>query len=215
MTNGVRATVLGCLAFVAIVLGMFFYNMTRERGLNDEQLHSLGAILLPTPRALSPFVLHDGNGQAFGNAQLENHWSLLYFGYTNCPDACPTTLRDLAAAKSEIDKQLRNRHVAASLQIVFVSVDPERDTPARLKDYVNYFNRDFVGVTASREELAVLATQLNVAFGKVPGNSPGTYVMDHTTNLVLTNPHGHYQGFLRPPFSVTRVAPALAAIAAR
>ena len=215
MKSGVRATVLGCLAFVAIVLGMFFYNMTRERGLNDEQLHELGAIVLPAPRAIAPFTLQQGDGRSFGNAQLEQHWSLLYFGYTNCPDACPTTLRDLAAAWPEIGKQLREHHVAAKLQMVFVSVDPERDTPARLKTYVSFFNREFIGATASHAVLAGLSTQLNVAFGKVPGNAPGTYVMDHSTNVVLINPHGHYQGFLRPPFTAARVAPALATVAAR
>ena len=194
---------------------MFLYNMTRERGLNDEQLHELGAILLPTPRALSPFILRDGNGAPFGNAQLEKHWSLLYFGFTNCPDACPTTLRDLAKAKGAIEKQFADHHIAAPLQVVFVSVDPERDTLPRLKEYVGGFNRDFIGVTASRDVLAVLATQLNVAFAKVPGYAPGTYMMDHTTNLVLINPHGHYQGFLRPPFEITRIAPALGAIATR
>ena len=215
MSSGVRATVFGCLAFVSIVLGMFFYNMTRERGLNDEQLHELGAILLPAPRAIAPFALRTGTGVPFGNAQLENHWSLLYFGYTNCPDACPTTLRDLAAARAAITRQMMDHHVAVPLQVAFISVDPERDTPARLKEYVGFFDAGFIGATADHAALAALATQLNVAFGKVPGTAPGTYAMDHTTNLVLINPHGHYRGFLRPPFTAARIGPALASIAAR
>lgn len=215
MNNGVRVTVFACLLFVAVVMGMFFYKVTRVPGLNDEQLHDLGAILLPTPRAIAPFVLHDANGHDFANKQLEGHWSLLYFGYTYCPDLCPTTLRDLAAAKARITKEMADHRIAAPVQIVFVSVDPERDTPARLKEYVSFFDPQFIGVSGEHAVLAELATQLNVAFGKVPGATPGTYAVDHTPNVVLINPHGHYRGFFRPPFTKERVGPALAAIAGR
>src|SRR5580658_7819798 len=102
-----------------------------------------GTILAPA-RPLADFSLIDNQGRSFGAANLRGHWSLTFFGYTDCPDYCPTTLTTLAA----LEKQLRADKALAPLRVIFVSVDAKRDTPAQLEKYVPYFDPEFVGLTA-------------------------------------------------------------------
>jgi protein SCO1/2 len=101
------------------------------------------------------------------------------------------------------------------VQVVFISVDPERDTTPVIANYIRAFSPDFLGAGGSLEKVAALGTQVNVAFGKVPGSAPNTYTIDHTPNVVLVNPKGHYHGFLRPPFTAQRLSEALPGLAAR
>src|SRR5271167_3622028 len=103
-----------------------------------------GTLLTPS-QALPDFSLIDSQGRAFGTANLRGHWSLLFFGYTNCPDFCPTTLATLAA----MQKRLRAERSAVLPQVIFVSVDAKRDTPAQLAKYVPYFDPEFIGLTAA------------------------------------------------------------------
>lgn len=215
MNAGVRTTVIGCLVFIAIVMAGFLHNITRERGLTDEQLRDRGAVLLPRPRDISPFQFTDAHGKPFTNTNLAGHWSLVYFGYTFCPDACPTTLADLSKAMPAVRAAMKDKGVEDPVQVVFISVDPERDTTQVIANYIRAFSPEFIGASSTLEKLAGLGTQLNVAFGKVPGTTPDSYAVDHTTNIVLINPRGHYHGFLRPPFTAQRLSEALPGIAAR
>ena len=197
--GSVRSTVLLCVLFVAVVLAMVVINATRAPSLSLEEMRDKGTIVLPRPRALAPFELIQHNGAPFTNADLEGRWSFVFFGFTNCPDVCPVAMSVLA----EVQRLLAEAGDTTRLEqfnVVLVSVDPERDTAAALREYVGAFSERFTGVTGSVEAIAALGTQLNIAFMKVPSDtSPEGYVVDHTGNIVIVNPMGHYHGFIKLP----------------
>ena len=201
-TRGVRSTVLWLLAIMALLLGGFVYQFTRPQPMSPQALEAAGAVLFDVPRRLTPFTLQDQHGQPFTPERLTGHWNLLFFGFTHCPDMCPEALASL----NQVAAALARQGVApGSVQYVFVSLDPARDGPAELAPYVRHFNPGFVGVTGEFLSLHGFATELNVAFTKVPGNGEN-YQVDHSGNLVLINPRGDYQGFIRQPLQPERIA---------
>jgi protein SCO1/2 len=161
-----------------------------------------GSQLVPR-RALPEFSLIDQQGRSFGAANLRGHWSIMFFGYTNCPDFCPTTLATLAA----LAKRLRAEPGAVLPQVVFVSVDAKRDTPAQLARYVPYFDPSFIGVTAADQpSIEAVARKLGVLVVITPMKD-GTYTVDHSGSLFVLDPDGRVAAVLTGPFTV----PALAA----
>ena len=156
-----------------------------------------GAVLVPS-RALADFSLIDHQGRSFGTANLRGHWSLMFFGYTNCPDFCPTTLTTLAA----MEKRLRAAKAVAPPQVIFVSVDAKRDTPAQLAKYVPYFDPDFIGLTAADQPaIERQAKQWGVAVTIEPA-SGGDYTVDHSGAMFVINPAGNLAAILTGPFTV-------------
>jgi protein SCO1/2 len=161
-----------------------------------------GSQLVPS-RALPDFNLIDQQGRKFGNADLHGHWSIMFFGYTNCPDFCPTTLSTLAA----LEKRLRAAKGAVLPQVLFVSVDAKRDTPQQLSQYVPYFDPSFVGLTAADQpSIEAVARKLGIAVIITPLKD-GTYTVDHSGALFVLDPAGRLAAILTGPFTV----PALAA----
>jgi protein SCO1/2 len=157
-----------------------------------------GTLLAPS-RALPDFSLIDQKGRTFGTADLRGRWSLLFFGYTNCPDFCPTTLTTLAA----MEKSLRAAKAAVLPQVVFVSVDAKRDTPAQLAKYVPYFDPEFIGLTAADQpSIEALAKKLGVGVIIQP-TSDGNYTVDHSGAIFVLNPGGRIAAILSGPFSVS------------
>lgn len=191
--SGIRNTLIIVLGVIAMVLGLFVAKVITPREPSREELLQLNYFSLGNPRALQPFHLQSHDGQSFhpGRLQGEN-WSLMFFGFTFCPDICPTTLATL-------NKSLTGLRNIALPQVYLVTVDPERDTLAALARYAPAFNSDFIGVGGSFDEIVRLATQVNVAFGKVPGPRPGTYLVDHSATIVAIDPEGRYHGFFKPP----------------
>lgn len=158
---------------------------------------STGTYLTPS-RELPDFSLIDQRGQTFGAANLRGHWSLLFFGYTNCPDFCPTTLTTLAA----MQKRLRAAKSTVLPQVVFVSVDAKRDTPAQMAQYVPYFDPKFIGLTgADQPSIEAVARKLGVGVVIQP-TSDGNYTVDHTAAIFVLNPDGRITAILTGPFSV-------------
>lgn len=203
MEKGVRNTLLGIFAFMALVLGTFLYTFLSHHGLTDAQYKQLGYFPFHPAKPIRQFSLVDTDGKQVGHNELTGQWSLVYFGYTNCPDVCPTTLSALSRAVNQL---------ARAPQVIMVSVDPERDTPAKLKQYLSSFNKSFIGYTGTFDNVVSLAQQVNIAFGKVPGPTPGTYEVNHSANIVVVNPEGQYAGFIRPgpkPDDVARVMSSL------
>jgi protein SCO1/2 len=191
------------LAFIAIVLGMFVYSVTRTPVLSDEQLRDLGVFLLPTPRDIAGFELATHTGEAFTPADLRGQWSFIFFGFTNCPDICPTSMSVLAQARRQIEE--RAPEAVDDFQGMLVSVDPERDTREALAKYVGAFSPSFVGVRGNRAATAEFTTQVNVAFAQVPTDDGG-YTVDHSANIVIVNPRGHYVGFAKMPHQADTIA---------
>jgi protein SCO1/2 len=153
---------------------------------------------LLTPRhALPDFSLIDSQGRSFGPANLRGQWSMLFFGYTNCPDFCPTTLSTLAA----MQKQLRAEHSVLP-QVIFVSVDAKRDTPAQLAKYVPYFDPQFIGLTAADQPaIEALARQWGVPVMVQPAKD-GSYTVDHSSAIFVLDPNGRLAAILSGPFTV-------------
>jgi len=149
-------------------------------------------------RALPDFSLIDTRGQTFGLAQLRGHWSMMFFGYTNCPDFCPTTLTTLAA----LEKRLRAGAAPVRPQVIFMSVDAARDTPEQLAKYVPYFDPEFIGLSApSQSDAEAVAAKLGVSVIITP-KSDGTYTVDHSGAIFVLNPEGKLAAVLTGPFTV-------------
>lgn len=191
MDSGVRNTLIGIAGFISLIMGMFLYTFFSTRDtLTAEQYAQLGFYRFEQPRVISSFDLVDEDGEPVTLENLKGQWSLLFFGFTYCPDICPTTMGVLnrAVERMEVDPQ-----------VVLVSVDPERDTPEQLRNYVHAFNPAFEGYTGTHDQITRFATQVNVAFGKVPGAEPGTYTVDHSASIVVIDPEGRYAGFIKTP----------------
>ncbi|HEX9707384.1 MAG TPA: SCO family protein [Steroidobacteraceae bacterium] len=156
---------------------------------------------LPDPRPIGEFSLVDQDGRPFGRAALENRWSLVFTGFTNCPDLCPTTLALLAS--------LRSRLPGNGLQVVFVSVDPERDTPERIAAYLAHFDPGLIGATGTRAEIERFTNTLGLAQVRNPGIG-GEYTVDHSAALVLIDPKARVAGYFRPPHDERALAADLA-----
>ena len=155
------------------------------------------AFVLPEPGALPEFSLLDQTGAAVNANTFVGQWDLVFFGFTNCPDICPRTLQTLASAKAEL--------VAAETttlpRIVLVSVDPERDTPELLGQYVDYFGDDNLAVTGDLSEVRKLTAGLGIYFEKAP-TEDGNYGVDHTAAVLVIDPNGEFSALFSAPHVV-------------
>jgi protein SCO1/2 len=191
--NRIRLTIAIIIGFIMLVVYGFSWRMSQPVIMSKEELQINGAIVLDKPRIFSDFELQDHRGQVFDKARFEGIWTIVFFGFTHCPDICPTTLAMLNDTYSKLKDSEKER-----LQVVMISLDPERDTVEKLADYVPYFNPEFTGVTGNRHLIRRLSAELNVAYNKVPLEGDD-YTVDHSTQLILINPMGDYHGFFKAP----------------
>lgn len=164
---------------------------------------SAGVTRLEPPRVLGGFSLTDHHGANFDPERLRGHWTFMFFGYTHCPDICPTTLTSLNAAARAVAALPEPPPVP---QYVFVSIDPERDTPEQLAKFVPYFNRDFLGVTGTPETISDFTRQLSVMYLKVNAERGEGYLMDHSASILLLDPEGRFHALFSPPFDPRAMA---------
>ncbi|MGB5258925.1 MAG: SCO family protein [Gammaproteobacteria bacterium] len=161
----------------------------------------LAATRFPSARPLQAFSLVDHTGNVFDNTTLTDHWSFLFFGYTHCPDVCPTTMSVLNSVAQRLQDSGEN------IRFVMVTVDPERDTPEKLGQFVTYFNGNFLGVTGSQSALEQLTRQLGILFMRVnDADSAAGYLVDHTASVFLFDPDGNYHAVFSPPLLVDAIA---------
>jgi len=146
-----------------------------------------------------PFRLVDQNGRTFTDADLKGKWSLIYFGYTHCPDACPTTLNEIAIALQDLGPK---RDV---VRPVFITVDPERDTPEVLKSYVTSFDAPILALTGTPAEIAQAAKDYRVYYAKHP-EPGGDYSMDHSSVIYVMDPEGRFTATFTPESSPEDIA---------
>jgi protein SCO1/2 len=197
--RGILITVVVAVLFMLAVLAGFLNKMGQPRIITDSEMRANGAIKLERPRILDEFTLLADSGETFRTSDFAGSWTLVFFGFTHCPDICPTTMATLNSFYQTLDEETR-----ADTDIVLVSVDPKRDTPEKLHDYVRYFNSDFTGITGEFMTLKRFANQLNVPFNKVPLED-GNYTVDHGSQIVLINPRGHYHAFFRAPLDPAKM----------
>lgn len=199
MNPGVKRTVIILVCIIVAIIALLFTRAFRPPQLDVEQLERNGVLLRAEPRVLQPFALIDHRGQVFDQARLEGKWSLVFFGYTYCPDICPTTL----ALLNQLHTRLQDSGLSDQLQTIMVTVDPARDTPEILAKYVGYFNPAFIGVTSDAvEPIYNFAIDLNSIFAKVVTDVAGDYLMDHSAYILLINPEGKLHAFFKTPHKV-------------
>ncbi|NLA66740.1 MAG: SCO family protein [Gammaproteobacteria bacterium] len=161
--------------------------------------------LFPQPRELPPFALQQSDGTQLVPGELHGHWTLVFLGFTYCPDVCPTTLAGLAQAQ----KQWEALPDARRPRVLFVSVDPERDSPDRIGEYAAAFHRDTLAATADIPALEAFARSLSLVFMKVPGPDGAPedhYSIDHSAAMALLDPQGRMAGVVQPPLDPAAIA---------
>ncbi|MCQ4324967.1 cytochrome c oxidase assembly protein [Stutzerimonas stutzeri] len=206
----IQKTVFILVALVALVIGLTVSRvLNSERQLDPTQLLDAGIVLLPQSRPLPALSLTDQDGVPVRMDELEGRWTLLFFGYTFCPDICPATLAELRQLKGLLPEDVRGE-----IQPILVSVDPNRDTPEQLKQYLGYFKAGFLGLTGPLDDIQSLANGVGIPF--IPGDtSKKNYTVDHSGNLVIIGPDGHQHGFIRAPLRVQKLAEQLPALVSR
>ena len=198
-SRGIKLTVIAIAVFMLVVVGGFVYRIQQPRVLSDTEMKVNGLYLLETPRNFGELNLIDHHGKSFDRERFVGQWSLVFFGFTYCPDICPTTMAFLNQFMGELEGT-----EVEDTQVVLVSVDPARDTVEQLAGYVPYFNPDFIGVTGEFLDIHRFATALNTPFRKVPGQDEN-YLVDHSANVVLINPRGDYHGFFKAPLDLAKM----------
>jgi protein SCO1/2 len=167
-----------------------------------------GVMWFPQPLPVGEFEFVTQNGDRVSHQDLTDRWKLIFFGYTFCPDICPTTLADLSRSWKKLAPEVQEK-----LQVVLVSVDPQRDTAASLKPYMDYFNPAFLAFTGSPQSLAAITPQLHAFYARVERDDGMAYLMDHTANIALVSPDWQYHGYIAPPHWPKRMVPLLESLA--
>ena len=181
---------LALIAAAAVVGGVVFVLQPRS-----DDPPEIAGFVYPEPRTIAPFSLSAHDGKPFDLESLKGKWSFVYFGYTYCPDVCPTTLAELARARKLLDEA----GLDGGTRYVFVSVDPQRDTPQRLAQYVAFFDGKFTGVTGSDDALTGLTRQVGVAYAFPEGKKVDRYAVDHSSVVVLFDPDARLHAVFTPP----------------
>ena len=194
--NSIRLVAI--IALIAVAAGIYLQQ-------NKEPARALPAltkaVILPNPKALNYVDFIDQDGAPFNIENLQGYWNIIFFGFTNCPDICPTTMRTLALVK----KQLTEQNKWGNYRVIMVSVDPERDTQERLKNYVPYFDEDFIGLRGDIDTTTEFAKQLGILFVKQKSED-GFYQVDHGASLILINPAGEMAGVITAPHKQDQIS---------
>jgi protein SCO1/2 len=191
----------GLIALISISTGAVgFHLIQQSKTLSPPEY----ALYYQKSRTISPFSLTDESGEIFNNKQLRDKWSLLFFGYTSCPDVCPTTLQNLNFIYEDIIA------IASNSQVLLVSVDPKRDSTKKLGQYIEYFNQDFKALRAEHDVLFPFSRNLGLMYAitsKEADNSTEeeSYWVDHSASLVLVNPDGEIAAIFKPEQSVGEI----------
>lgn len=191
---------------VALAAGLGLLASQKLFGPRASSLPQTQAVkLFPTPRALPGFSLQQSDGTRLVPGELHGHWTLVFLGFTHCPDVCPTTLAELAQAQ----KAWEALPDTSRPRVLFVSVDPGRDTPDRIGEYAHAFHRDTMAATADLPSLEKFARSLSLVFAKVPppdGAPADQYSVDHSATIAVLDPQGRMAGVIQPPLDPKAIA---------
>ncbi|MDY0205420.1 MAG: SCO family protein [Pseudomonas sp.] len=193
---------------LAIVIGVLAGSYLNTNGDQAQAIRDAGIIALPKSREVPALQMASTHADLQDTQALTGQWSLVYFGYTFCPDICPTTLAELRQLKKLLPEEAKN-----NLRVLMVSVDPNRDTTEQLKSYLQYFDPEFIGLTGDMPDIQTLSNALSIPF--IPGDTrTARYTVDHSGNLAIISPDGRQYGFIRAPLNVRKLAEQLPKIMA-
>ena len=191
------------IALAAMLAGVWLVASDRDNESQAMLLPDRVMTLFSAPKPLTAFALTDHQNRVFDLSRLKGKWSFLFFGYTHCPDVCPATLAVLARARDTIAKSAVG---AEDVQFVFISVDPNRDTAGKLKQYVDYFDTAFLGVTGNDAQIGNLARQLGAAYQVAFTPGMENYPVYHTTTVFLVDPQARYHAMFTPPLDAETIS---------
>lgn len=172
---------------VIVVLSLFLSACSSE---NDPQ--NLNALVYENAKSLSDFTLKNQHGEPVTKAQFKGQWNLVFLGYTSCPDICPLTLAKLNAVYKELEADY-------PLQIWFVSVDPNRDTAEKRKQYIDYFNPNFLAVSGEHKDLFPVVRELGLIYA-ISDTTKADYAVDHSASVALVDDTGALRAIFKPEF---------------
>ena len=191
------------VALAAVLAGAWLADVYRQHDSRAVMLPNQVITLFSEPKPLTAFALTDDKNRVFDLASLRGKWSFLFFGFTHCPDVCPTTLAVLARARDNI---ARNTASAENIQFVFISVDPNRDTAGKLRQYVDHFEPSFLGVTGDDAQIGNLAGQLGAPYQVTITPGLENYPVYHTTAVFLLDPQARYHAVFAPPHDADAIS---------
>jgi protein SCO1/2 len=184
------------LALIGVAIIMVVAGLATSLITSRQVIDFRYATVLQPPMQLPDFELIDENGERFDLASFEGKWNLVFFGFTHCPDVCPTTLMQLKTARGKLQQ---DHDVSEPPRVVFVSVDPERDTPAIIAPYVRYFGDDVKGLTGDPGQIDILARSMGAFYQKVEMKN-GDYAVDHSASIMVIDPAGRFRALFNAPF---------------
>jgi protein SCO1/2 len=181
------------VAATALFAGQFYYQINAQKQYSDTTL------VYQQPREVNPFKLYDQNEQLVDNQSIAGKWNLVFLGYLSCPDICPMTMAKLSRVLPEL-----NDVSLLPVQVLFVSVDPKRDTAEKRKQYVEYFNPDILGVGAEHKNLFPFVRNLGLMYS-IPDDDAESYFVDHSASVILINPAGKIAAIFKPEVKLGQV----------
>ena len=206
--RGERSAIVLCLALFAVLLVAFVVGWWSAPPSPQERLTQTAGVEMFAGGQVGDLSFINEYGDAVSLADLKGRWSLLFFGYTYCPDICPMTLMHMNRLMKRLSEAEREQ-----LNVVLVSVDPERDKPEQLGQYMDYFNPEFTALTGIPDNMKKLAAQLNAFYARVD-REDGGYLMDHSANIVLLDSELNYRGYIEPPHDPERMLPVIRSVLA-
>lgn len=196
---------------LVVVLTLLLFLFVQPSQMTNEELSENGLFVFDNPRTINDFSLIDQHNNSVDASMLQDKWSLLFFGYTFCPDICPLTMATLNQFSGLLYAE---ESFQDDTQVIMVSVDPRRDTPEKLNEYVGFFNDEYLGLSGEYIEIFKFATQLNIAFAYSPGEDED-YLVSHSGEIVLVNPNGEFHGFFKVPHDPVKMAENYAVVRTR
>jgi protein SCO1/2 len=185
-------------AVAAFAVGLIFYSYQNSNSISAENLQKATS-LHTSPRELPKFTLTSHLNSDFSNQDLIGSWNMIFFGFTNCPDVCPLTLSTLDQVANELSSF---KNIPRS---IFISVDPKRDQPEILKQYVEHFNHNMVGLTGEKDQIDKLTQSVGAIYA-IADNSSENYLVDHSAHIFVTAPDGKMVALFSTPHNAKIIA---------
>lgn len=189
-------------AIIALLFGMWTQRNAQEQ---KKPVALESGTILPAPHQVTAFSLTGSDNKPFTNQNLQGKWSLFFYGFTKCPMLCPTTLTTL----NDMYKRLEKEQVSTMPQVVFISLDPERDTPAAIQTYLKSFNPHFVGATGKKASIDKMTAEMNVIYEKAAnpkGKDKGDYLVNHSGTILVINPEGKLFAVFTTPHDAEKLS---------